>query len=83
MASSVAAPAQSSSSVDTHRQLALEFVAPETLAEEPGGSSKGVPEEPGGSSGNPAHRTCALCRGNFLESQLQDRKIRSQWLRVC
>eukprot|EP00971_Amphidinium_carterae_P279530 5549243-Amphidinium_carterae.1 len=83
MESSVSAPAQSSSSVDTHRQLALELVAPETLAEEPGGSSQVVPEEPGGSSGYPAHRACALCRGIFLESQLQDRKIRSQRLRVC
>eukprot|EP00971_Amphidinium_carterae_P251955 5002558-Amphidinium_carterae.1 len=60
MESSVSAPAQSSSSVDTHRQPALELVAPEALAEEPGGSSRVGLEEPGGSSGYPAQRACAL-----------------------
>eukprot|EP00971_Amphidinium_carterae_P062267 1232734-Amphidinium_carterae.1 len=39
MESSVAGPDQPASSVDTHRQLALEFVAPEALVEEPPGSS--------------------------------------------
>eukprot|EP00971_Amphidinium_carterae_P082842 1639070-Amphidinium_carterae.1 len=78
----VAAPAQPASSVDTQRRLALEFVAPVALAEEPGGSSpRGMTEEPGGSSGSSAHVSCALCRGAFLELQLQDRMIRSQRLR--
>eukprot|EP00971_Amphidinium_carterae_P190132 3773959-Amphidinium_carterae.1 len=83
METSVAAPAQSASSVDTLQRRTLEVVAPGTLAEEPGGSSKVCLEGPGGSSGHPSQSSCALCEGNFLESELQDRTIRSQRLRVC
>eukprot|EP00971_Amphidinium_carterae_P178784 3546268-Amphidinium_carterae.1 len=43
----------------------------------------GTSEEPGGSSVANAQKQCALCRGDFLESQLQERRIRSQVLLVC
>eukprot|EP00971_Amphidinium_carterae_P158696 3146083-Amphidinium_carterae.1 len=81
--SSPTTPAQLASSSETQRQLDPEQEAM-TLEEAPGGTSlRDVREEPGGSSGRPAITQCALCRGAFLELELQDRTIRSQRLRVC
>eukprot|EP00971_Amphidinium_carterae_P275352 5463356-Amphidinium_carterae.1 len=51
----------------------------EARVEKPGGSpAADYLEEPGGSSVVQAPKQCALCKGTFLELQLQERKIRSQ-----
>eukprot|EP00971_Amphidinium_carterae_P041985 824983-Amphidinium_carterae.1 len=57
---------------------------PATREEEPGGSSlAGSSAGPGGPSVVPAHSLCGLCKGKFLELELQERRIRSQVLLVC